>query len=896
MKNSLFYGKSIAQIEEELQVNTNQGLSLQEVQKRLEIQGKNILTSEKESLSTFKIFFSQLQNPLFFLLLLAGGVSLFLQEWSDAIVIFFTALMNAVIGFFQEYKAGRALEKLRNLVTYNAIVLRGGEKKMISSEEIVLGDILFLEAGASVQADGRIIDCLEFEVNESTLTGESEPVKKNVSLILQEVPLGERLNMVFRGTSVVSGRARILVTATGSQTEIGHIASLVSSTKESLTPLQLQLNKLSKVISIIIVIIFLGIFLLGILQSAHHHSMVELFKTSVAIAVAAIPEGLIISLTVILAIGMQRILSRNALVRKMVAAETLGSVSVICTDKTGTLTEGVMKGVRIITHSHDIEGKSLALLHNSSELTYRDEQFLLKIGALCNNARFDPLADAQGESKQGKYLGNMTDIAVAQLAAEAGFVKNNLEEVFTRVHEIPFSSKRKYMATLHILDGESFICAKGAPDVLLEQVSHFEENGKQKHVTKESKKYFEGKIAACTKQGLRLIAVAYKKVPSTVTAIGESDIQKLTLLGFVALSDPLRPDVKETFALAHEAGIRIVMITGDHACTAQYIGAALGLPAAEKNILIGSELEAMNAEELEQKIGTISIFARVDPKHKIRIVEALQKRGEVVAMTGDGINDSPALKGADIGIAVGSGTDVAKDIADLVLLDNHFSTIIAAVEEGRKIYHNIKKVLLYLFSFSLAEVLIVSGSLLAGFPLAVLPAQILWINLVQDSLPAIALSFEKINNKIMNQKPRKKDESIFDGTMRIIIVSMTLISNVLLFGIFLLYLRSGAPIELVRTMIFGGLGVGSFFFIYSVRSLYEPIWTVRPFQNMYLNVSVLFGFVLLLCAMYVPLLQTLLNTVPLRSIDWLVLSTFGILNLIFVELVKFFISLKRQKV
>lgn len=892
MKNSFFYGKSISQIEAEFQVSSSQGLSASEVQKRVQTYGGNSLTAERESVSTFKIFFSQLQNPLFFLLLLAGGVSLFLQEWSDAIIIFFTAFMNAVIGFFQEYKAGRALEKLRNMVTYSAVVLRDGEKKVIPSEQIVPGDILFLEAGASVQADGRIIQCVEFEVNESALTGESEPVKKNSSTITKEVPLAERLNMVFRGTAVVSGRAHIVVTATGSQTEIGHIASLVSSTKESLTPLQLQLKKLSKVISIIILIISLGIFLLGVLQPVQHHSTLELFKTAVALAVAAIPEGLIISLTVILAIGMQRILSRNALVRKMVAAETLGSVSVICTDKTGTLTEGVMKAVRVITYSHDIEGKNLSLLQNSPELTYRDEQFLLKIGALCNNARFEKT----DHFPEGKFFGNMTDIALAQLALENGFVKNNLEEVFTRINEVPFSSKRKYMATLHILDGESFVCAKGAPDVLLEQVSHFEENGKQKHVTKESKKYFEEKIAECTKQGFRLIAVAYKKVPSTVTVIGESDIQKLTLLGFVALSDPLRPDVKETFALAHNAGIRIVMITGDHARTAQYIGAALGLPAAEKNILIGSELEAMSAKELEQKIGTISIFARVDPKHKIRIVEALQKRGEVVAMTGDGINDSPALKGADIGIAVGSGTDVAKDIADLVLLDNNFGTIVSAVEEGRKIYQNIKKVLLYLFSFSLAEVFIVSGSLLAGFPLAVLPAQILWINLVQDSLPAIALAFEKMDKKVMSEKPRKKNESIFDSTMKIIILSMTIISNILLFTIFLLYLRTGAPIELVRTMIFGGLGVGSFFFIYSVRSLYEPIWTVRPFQNMYLNLSVLFGFVLLLCAMYVPLLQTLLNTVPLRSIDWLVLANFGILNLIFVEMVKFFISLKRQKV
>lgn len=877
---------SIKQACEQLECQ-REGLSSDEAKNRLKKYGKNELPKAREKITRTKIFLGQFASPLIIILIIAGLISGMLGEAIDMTVIFITVGVNTIVGFIQEDKANQALKKLSQMIEYKALVSRDNKKIRISGKDVVPGDIMMLEAGDKIQADARIISANEFFVNESALTGESEPQQKNDKKIKAGTMLADRTDMVYRGTIVSNGRATVLVVTTGANTEIGKIASLVKETKDERTPLQIQLAQMGKVIGIIVVFISVAIFTLGMLSNSKHHTFVEMFETAVAIAVAAIPEGLVISMTVILAIGMQFILKRKALARKLVAAETLGSVSVICTDKTGTLTEGNMNVTRIVTARQTVDGQEL----RSDIADYPDVALALKVGILANNA---VLENPRDEEQDWRFAGDTTDVAFLRAGQRCGFEKRALDTSFVRVGEVPFDSNKKFIATLHHIDHESVIYIKGAAEKLYSRCKYVEHDGKAQKFYKKQLDWFKEKEQEMTRQGLRVIAVCYRRFDELLKNISSKDINGLVFVGLVALSDPLRKDVRETIGIAQRAGIRVIMITGDHVETARSIARQIDIPFQKENTFDGERLEDISDEELARALESVSVFARVDPKHKIRIVQALQKQGEIVAMTGDGVNDAPALKAADIGVAVGSGTDVAKEIADLVLLDDNFNTIVAAVQEGRGIYQNIKKVILYLLSGSFAEVILIAGSLIAGFPLAVAAVQILWVNLIEDSFPNMALAFDKGDKENMKEPPRRKDEGIIDREMKVMIAIISIVSNFILLGIFYYFWKTTNDIALTRTIVFVGLGIDSLLYIYSVRSMRHHVWQLSLFDNHYLTAAVLFGWAMLLGAVYVPGLQYLLKTVSLSWQYWVVLGLFGLLNVGLIEMVKGMFFVRRK--
>ncbi len=879
--NMQYHAQSISQALKGLHSHPDKGLSPSQVTRSQKEYGYNELPDSSEKIGRLTIFIQQFASPLIIILLVAGVVSGLLGETLDMVIILFTAFFNATIGFIQEDKANRALDRLRSMVTYDARVIREGHEKTIASRELTIGDILILQAGDRIQADGRILESFDFSVNEAALTGESEAVTKDGEILPEDTPIADQNNMCFRGTNVLNGRARILVTHIGADTEIGKIAMLVKDTQEMKTPLQKQLASLARVISYVVLGIALFIFVLGMLSGGERYSLLELFETSIAVAVAAIPEGLVITLTVILSIGMQFILKKKALVRKLVAAETLGSVSVICTDKTGTITEGNMEVTRVITSADDVNFEELRLV-SAQEGRHDPIINALRIATLASDARVE-----NSDAPEDKWLvfGETTEIAIVKAAARVG-IPNSEVDKGVRIDEISFTSERKYMAVLNPGQKKSQVCVKGAFEVVLGMATHYDDG--KSAVALDAKKiaWFKKQEKELTSTGLRVLAVARKEVSSSVKKLAEDGVGGLTLLGLIAFSDPLRSDVKETLVLAKRAGIHIAMITGDHASTAAAIAEQMGLSATKSNIMQGAELEKLSDEQLRKKIRKITVFARVDPKHKIRIVKAFQASGEIVAMTGDGVNDAPALKGADIGVALGSGTDVAKETADMVLMDDSFSTIVSAIEEGRGIYQNIRKVVLYLLSGSFAEVVLISGSLLLGLPLPVTPAQILWVNIVEDAFPTMALAFDKGDKENMNDPPRAKNTPILDSEIKTMVLLKSILANIALFAIFLYFWSSTGDIKLVRTIIFVGFAIDALFYIFSIRSLRHMLWRINPFDNGYLVGAVALGWAMLLSAIYFPPLQLLLKTVPLAGFHWAVMIGFGLFNLVLIEIMK----------
>jgi P-type Ca2+ transporter type 2C len=884
-----FHGASIAQVLKTLQTNKKNGLSRTEVKVRQKKYGHNALPRTGAHIKRLKIFLDQWRSPLIIILVVAGCMGAVLGEYIDATIILITAFLNTVIGFIQEHKANRALESLQSLVTFEAVVRRDGTDVVLSSSELVPGDIVMISAGSKIQADGRILQCTDLEVSEAPLTGESVPVRKKTSVMKGDVSLGDRMNMVYRGTSVVSGKGMFIVTATGVQTELGQIATLVSTTTDDLTPLQKQLKKLSKSIGIIVIFLAAFVFISGTFLS-DAYSSIQLFETAVAVAVAAIPEGLVISLTVILAVGMQHIVKRKALVRKLVAAETLGSVSVICTDKTGTLTKGVMSVTDIVTANQSVNIARLG--RDAKDKHLATPRFALEIGVRANDA---VLNNPDALPEQWHFFGDTTDVAVLRAGITTDLFTQRLQ-ADERVDDIPFSSNYKYMAVCADHAQGRSIFVKGAPEVLLDRASSLYIRGKVVTLTEEKKKELIKKNEHIAAQGSRIIAVAIKKVESGTERISDEDISGVTFVGFIVLSDPLRADVVSTISIAQKAGIRVVMITGDHIKTAQSISKKLGLPSAKKHVCDGEALEKMSDNELSRRVSSLHVFARVNPEHKIRIVRALQKNKEVVAMTGDGVNDAPAIKGADIGISVGSGTDVAKETSDMVLLDDGFTTIVAAVEEGRGIYQNIKKVVLYLLSGSFAEMVMIVGSIVAGLPVAALPAQILWVNIVEDAFPTMALAFDKGDTENMKDPPRKQSEPLLSKEVKTMIVAKSVLSNIALFGIFVYFLKTTNDITLTRTIVFVGFGIDALFYIFSIRSLRHMIWNIPLFSNKWLFAAVGFGWVMLLVAVYTPPLQLVLRTVPLAAEHWAILVLFGIFNICLIETVKALFIVKKGRV
>ncbi|MBU0618714.1 HAD-IC family P-type ATPase [Patescibacteria group bacterium] len=825
------------------------GLTNKEAARRLEKYGENRLETKKE-FTGLRILLQQFKSPLIYILVIAASITGALGEWGDTLVIGLAVVLNTLLGFYQEFKAEQSLETLNQVLAPKAKVWRDGQWQTIEAALIVPGDLVRLELGGRIPADGIVIEADTLSINEAILTGESKPVNK----------LNQQ-SKVFMGTIVASGIGQMLVVKTGSQTEMGKIAKSLKTTQREETPLQHQIGKLSRILALVVGFITLALFLIGILEGGN---WLEMFETAVAVAVAAIPEGLAVSLTAILALGMQRILKRKAVVRKLVAAETLGATTVICCDKTGTLTQGEMQVVSAIT---SLNPKSnLPAGRQSSEL-----DLLIKAAVLCNDMR-DPLEISMMEwAKKNSKL-------------PAG--GEELNKTYPRLDEIPFGPEHKYIATLHAIDHEpqatsQMLFVSGAPEVVLH---------KCQMPSAELKKW-EQKFREAGNKGLRLVGFAYKKVQDQKSEVKEEDVNKLEWLGILLYEDPVRPGVAEALAEARQAGIDIKVITGDYQETAMAVVNKLkihpkNLKADE--VITGDQLEKLSDEALRQKIDKIVLFARTNPLQKLKIVQVLQEKGEVVAMTGDGVNDAPALKRADIGIVVESASDVSKETADIVLLDSNFKTILAAVEEGRKIWENIRKVITYLLSDSFTEVVLIGGALLLRLPLPILATQILWVNLIEDGLPGMALIFEQASQGVMQEKPRSRHAPILDAEMKTLIFIIGIITDLFLFALFYWLLKQDLPLMEIRTFIFTAVGIDSLLYIFSCKSLKKNLWQINLLSNKFLLVAVAIGFIMLLAGIYLPVLQLLLKTVSLNGWEMAALIGFGLFKLGLVELTKYF--------
>jgi len=872
---------SRSQLFEELQAS-DQGLPEADVSVRRERHGQNELP-RRERRRSLHIFVHQFRSSLIIIMLAAVGISLVLGKGIDAGVIMVAIVLNVVVGFLQELKADRSLEELTKAMPLFALVRRDGRERRIEISELVPGDVVLLRAGDSVPADGRLLHLNELEINEAPLTGESKPVKKTLRPLADEsLVVGDRTNMVFMGTNIVRGEAAAIIVATGKETEIGRIAEVIRTMPESETGLQQKLRRFSRRLSLVILAVAATLFGIGLTRG---HEPREMFTTAVAVAVSAIPEGLVISVTVILAIGMRRILHRKAIVRNLLAAETLGSTTVICTDKTGTLTEGNMDVVRVITNNHSLETRHPSFSAKIDELGSQASLVLAhRIGVLCNDGHIE---NETTSIDQWEILGNPTDRSLLKAGGHLGLHRGELEQEFPRLASIPFTSDAKFMATLHRRSTkETMLFAKGAPEQILARSSQVDIDGKATGLTPAVRSRLYERVNRYSQQGLRLIALAQKPMPGRQATLKVDDVSDLVFVGFLGIADPIRPDVAETITQTAAAGIRTIMITGDHHLTARAVAKELGLPAQPENILEGKELAGLSQTDFARRLTDISVYARVGPTDKLRIIDAWQKRGDIVAMTGDGINDAPALRSANIGVALGSGTDIAKETADIVLLDNKFPTIVAAVAEGRVIFDNIRKVVLYLLSDSFSEVILIAAGILFGLPLPLTAAQILWINILTDGFPNLAMTFEPGDQRVMQRKPESTKRALLTRPMTTLIAMVSGLSAIFSLILFTITWRATDDLALAQTMAFAALGADSLLYVFSIRSLDQPIWRQNFFANGWLIAAASAGAAVLLAAIYVPAFQMLLGTTGLALGQWGLIILEMLMIVAAVEIVK----------
>jgi Ca2+-transporting ATPase len=866
-----WHNLSIKEVSKILGTDIEKGLTESEALERQIEYGQNLLPKEK-SAPRLKIFLEQFRSPLIYILLIAGVTVLFLGHRADTVVILGAVVLNTFIGYVQESKASRALLELKKAVKHKAKVLRENNIKIIDTSDLVPGDVIILEAGDKVPADGRIVEVHQFKINEMALTGEWLPAEKSDNILLSNTTMADRDNMVYMGTIIEQGKARAIVTDIGLTTELGKIAVTVKETKEEKTPYQKKLANFSKIVSGVIAFICLGIFVEGMFTGGE---FIEMFTTAVAVAVAAIPEGLPVAMTVILALGMQRILKKKGLVRKLVAAETLGSTSVICTDKTATLTQGKIKVTKVLT-AEQVFGSFSKIKTN--DLVY-------KIAALCNEAFVENIWETK---KEWIVRGDPTGRAMLSFGFTGSFSKEELDQDFPKIDEMPFDNQRKFLATLHKNKRDNILFVSGAPENLLE-MSNLE--------VEDSKKW-EEELTKMASHGYRTIALAKKK--TSKKKIDDIIFQDLEIVALLGLSDPLRKEAKEAMKICRQAGMKTIIVTGDHKLTAKSVAEQLGFKIGKANIMEGKELDKLSEKEFQEQLEKVQIYARVEPKHKMRIVKAWQDRGEVVAMTGDGINDAPALKKADIGVAIGSGTTVAKETSDLILLNDSFSVIVAAVEEGRAILDNIRRVMTYLLSDSFTEIILIGGSMFISaifnqpWFLPLTAVQILWINLVEDGLPDLALAFEPKEKDLMKRKPKKQGVPLLTKEMKVIIFAIGLITDLFLLGLFFWLCSHSIDILYIRTMLFAALAVDSLFYVFSCKSLRRNIWHINLFSNKFLLVAWTVGFTALFAALYIPFLNNLLGTIPLHFHDWWIVIGLGLMELILIETVKHYFIVRHQ--
>jgi P-type Ca2+ transporter type 2C len=873
-------------------LNSNEkGLSEKEAQKRFEKHGPNKIIEQKKSYK-WLIFFSQFNNILIYILLTASLISFLFKEYIDAGVILAAVFLNTIIGYFQESKAHSDLSKLKHFIKQEVFVRRDNRQYLIDVEKLVPGDIILVQSGTRIAADARILEANELKVHESALTGESIAINKNSQEVSSGAVIGDRINMLYMGTSVVRGNAMAVVTAIGMDTEIGKIAGYISETEDEDTPLQIRLKKLGTIIGVFALIACTLLFILG---SVLGRGVLEMFLISVAIAVSSIPEGLPVAITVILAIGMQRILKKNSLVRRLVATETLGSTTVICTDKTGTLTVGEMAVSDII-----LENQTIDILSKKDKKISDNVKEVLRVCLLCNDAFLEDQAVKDKSLKKLHFSGSPTDRALLAAGLNFGFILNEEKKNYLKLDEVTFDSSKKYMLTLHENKAEQVnnrvIFCKGAPEVVLGHCSFISTKEGIKKLTDKEKQKIITTQNNFTSKGLRLLAIAERRISSKILKENLNDnFEHLVLLGLVTLKDPLRKSSKETIKICQKAGIRTIIITGDHKLTGKAVALELGLSAKEENILTGEELDKLNDDDLREKVKKINLYARVNPHHKLRIVRALQENNEVVAMVGDGINDAPAIQMADIGIALGSGTDIAKETAEIILLKNNFSVIVDAVRQGRVIFDNLRKIIVYLLSDSFSGVLLISTAIIIGLPLPLLPAQILWINIVNNGLPHFSLAFEKSEEGIMSRKPFSKNIPILDKEMKFLIFVIGVFTDIGIISLFLWLLRFGYDIEHIRTFMFVALGVDSLIYVYSCKNLNKSIWNYKLFDNKFLIFATLIRFLLLMLGIYLPFFQIVLRTVPLGKTGWLIMLIVALFEVSAIEFGKWIFIHRRRK-
>ena len=888
----MYETKKIDELLVEHAVDPAVGLTSEEACRRLEKNGKNKLI-EKKRRSIFLTFLLQINDPMIYVLLAAALISALVtifgkghDDWADVIIILAVVLLNATIGTIQEVKAENALEALKKLSSPTATVRRDGKVFEIKAEDLVLGDIVVLEEGRSIGADMRLLKEYNLKTDESSLTGESTPIEKDYQVVFSEpVGVGDRINSVYMSTPIVYGHGEGIVVATGEKTEIGKIAKMLADEKEEATPLQKRLADLSKILGIIAIVIIVAIFAVALIQK---RDPIEMFITAISLAVAAVPEGLPAVVTIVLALGVQRMVKVNTIVRRLPSVETLGAVSVVCSDKTGTLTQNKMTVVRAFVDHEIID---------SEHFKGDSVSFLARGMSLCSNASID----------SGVY-GDPTEIALVEFGNKLGLRKKDLEGVHPRINELPFDSVRKMMSTHHEHKSGAIVFTKGALDSVIKHTTHILINGQVRPITEKDFKQINEGSAYMARNALRVLALAYKES-------SELSEENLTFVGLVGMVDPPRPEAGEAVAIFKKAGIVTVMITGDHRDTALAIARELKIAQEESEVLSGDELSKMSFEELQQAVKTVRVFARVSPENKVSIVKAIKANGYIAAMTGDGVNDAPSLKAADIGIAMGiTGTDVAKGAADMVLTDDNFASIEKAVEEGRGIYANIKKTVYFLLSSNIGEVISMFVGIVLGLPVPLIAIHILWVNLITDSLPAIALGSDEKADNIMEDKPRDEKESLFArGGYFFIITYGIVIAIITLFG-FLLFptihiVESGLPFTLANliavtnepTMLrlsqstaFSVLGVSQLFHMIGMTNTEKSFVHVFKSKNWLLLIAFVFGLGMQILITEIPFLEDFFSTAQLTLVEWLYVIALSVVPLVIHEIIVLIKFIKKQ--
>lgn len=866
----MWHTLSSIEVEKKLNTNFSRGLSSKEAEKRAKVFGKNKL-DEKKKVSFISKLIAQFKDFMIIILLIAAVISAIISyvegsnDYMDSIIIVAIVFFNAMMGIIQENKAEKSLEALRKLSAPVAKVKRDGKVVNIESSNLVPGDVIILEAGNLVPADCHLVKAFNLKVEESALTGEAVPVLKDPSVILkQNVPLGDMLNTVFSSTIVTNGHGEAIVTDIGMSTKVGTIAKMIITDESPQTPLQKKLSDVGKKLGTACIIICIAIFIIGLIKKI---SFIEIFMTSIGLAVAAIPEGLPAIVTIMLSIGVTKMAKKNAIIRKLPAVETLGSSSVICSDKTGTLTQNKMKVVKITGVNGILE----------SGINSKDFNFVLELGSMCN----DSIVEYSG--RKATVNGEPTEAAIVTAGIKYGAYSTKLKE---RVNEIPFDSGRKMMTTIHKIKTGYRIVTKGAPDVILKRCSNYYSNSNTYTLNRSNLSSIESNNEKMANEALRVIAVSFKDVDSLPRNIDSNSIEKdLTFVGLIGMIDPPREGVFEAVLTCKRAGIKTVMITGDHILTAKAIASNLGILGKNDLAITGEELDKMPQNKLERDIMKYSVFARVTPEHKVRIVKAFRATGAVVAMTGDGVNDAPALKNADIGVSMGlNGTDVAKNASDMILTDDNFVTIVEAVKEGRHIYDNIRKAVHFLIATNVGEIVTIFFGLLLGLESPLLAIQLLWINLVTDSFPAIGLGLEPIDKAIMHKKPKNPKKGLFsDGLWSKIFFEGTMIGLLTLFAFTVGNHLYG--LEVARTMAFISLSMLELVHSFNIRSE-NSIFEIGVFKNKYLNIAFLAGAILQIAVVIIEPIAKIFDVVPLTLTQWLFTLAVSITPIVIMEFKK----------